>query len=229
MPPKSDLKTFKTTMKRETSRIVNQLGLSDDETKILKNDVKTIIDNGKDEKTIINELRIHAEINKYPQYKSTDQLLKEQEHEMKKKQDILHPPLEDASTYKDVKKYTKEMVNARVKTAANKEGTAMERERKFREKNMLEKSRDLLPKNLSEQGKLLIDYVTKRQFIIDEENEVLNELKEYNEITPIEDLGILEEKDFLDKEYYETLHQYSEMKKYLKEQKRICGQIFELC
>ena len=42
---------------------------------------------------------------------------------------------------------------------------------------MLEKSRDLLPKNLSEQGKLLIDYVTKRQFIIDEENEVLNELK----------------------------------------------------
>ena len=95
---------------------------------------------------------------------------------------------------------------------------------------MLEKSRDLLPKNLSEQGELLIDYVTKRQFIIDEENEVLNELKEYNEITPIEDLGILEEKDFLDKEYYETLHQYREMKKYLKEQKkRICGQIFELC
>ena len=61
---------------------------------------------------------------------------------------------------------------------------------------MLEKSCDLLPKNLSEQGKILIDYVTKRQFIIDEENEVLNELKEYNEITPIEDLGILEEKDF---------------------------------
>ena len=60
---------------------------------------------------------------------------------------------------------------------------------------MLEKSRDLLPKNLSEQGKLLIDYVTKRQFIIDED-EVLNELKEYNEITPIEDLRILEEKDF---------------------------------
>ena len=62
---------------------------------------------------------------------------------------------------------------------------------------MLEKSRDLLPKNLSEQGRLLIDYATKRQFIIDEENEVLNELKEYNEITPIEDLGILEENDFL--------------------------------
>ena len=38
------------------------------------------------------------------------------------------------------------MVNARVKNAANKEGTAMERERKFRNKNMLEKSRDLLPK-----------------------------------------------------------------------------------
>ena len=61
--------------------------------------------------------------------------------------------------------------------------------------------------------------MTKRQFIVDEENEVLNELKEYNEITPIEDLGILEEKDFLDKEYYETLLQYREMKKYLKEQK----------
>ena len=43
---------------------------------------------------------------------------------------------------------------------------------------MLEKSCDLLPKNLSEQGKLLIDYVTKQQFIIDEENEVLNELKD---------------------------------------------------
>ena len=78
------------------------------------------------------------------------------------------------------------MVTARVKNAANKEGTAMERERKFREKNMLEKSRDLLPKKLSEQGKSLIDYVTKRQFIIDEEYEVLNELKEYNEITQIE-------------------------------------------
>ena len=64
------------------------------------------------------------------------------------------------------------MVNARVKNAANKKGTSMDRERKFRKKNMLEKSRDLLPKNLSEQGKLLIDYVTKRQFIIDEENEV---------------------------------------------------------
>ena len=110
------------------------------------------------------------------------------------------------------------MVNARVKNAANKKGTSMERERKFRGKSILEKSRDLLPKNLSEQGKLLIDYVTKRQYIIDEENEVLNELKEYNDIIPIEDLGILEEKDVLDKEYYETLHQYREMKKYLKEQ-----------
>ena len=85
MPPKSDFKTFKTTMKRETSRIINQLGLSDDETKFLRNDVKKIVDTGKDEKTIINELRIHAERNKYPQYKTTDQLLKEQEHEMKKK------------------------------------------------------------------------------------------------------------------------------------------------
>ena len=40
MPPKSDLKTFKTTMKRETSRIINLLGLSDYETNILRNDVK---------------------------------------------------------------------------------------------------------------------------------------------------------------------------------------------
>ena len=108
------------------------------------------------------------------------------------------------------------MINARVKNAANKKGTSMERERKYREKSILEKSRDLLPKNLSEQGKILIDYVTKRQVIIDEENEVLNELKEYIEITPIEDLGILEETDLLDKEYYETLLQYREMKKYLK-------------
>ena len=60
----------------------------------------------------------------------------------------------------------------------------------------------------------MIDYVTKRQFIIDEENEVLKELKEYNEITPVEELGILEAKDFLDKKYYEILHQYREMKKY---------------
>ena len=42
----------------------------------------------------------------------------------------------------------------------------------------------------------------------------MKELKEYNEITPIEEFGILEEKDFLDKEYYETLQQYREMKKY---------------
>ena len=40
------------------------------------------------------------------------------------------------------------MVNARVKNAANQEGTAMERERKFRRQNMIDKSRDLLPKNL---------------------------------------------------------------------------------
>ena len=111
------------------------------------------------------------------------------------------------------------MVNVRVKNAANKEGTAMERERKFRRKNMLEKSRELLPKNLAKKDELLIDYVTKRQFIIDEENEVLKELKEYNEITPIEELGILEAKDFLEKEQYERLHQYREMKKYLKDQK----------
>ena len=162
MPPKSDLKTFKITMKRETSRIINKLPLSDAETEILKNDVKKIVDSGTDEKTIIKELRIHAEINKYPQYKSTDQLLKDVEIERKKKHDVLQPPLEDTSTYKDVKKYTKEMVDVRVKNAANKKGTSMERECKFI-KNMLEKYRDLLPKNLSEQGKILIDYVTKQK------------------------------------------------------------------
>ena len=95
----------------------------------------------------------------------------------------------------------------------------MDRERQLRRNKLLQKSRELLPKKLTEVGKILIDYVTKRQIIIDEEDGFLKELKEYNEITPIEDLGILEEKDFLDKEYYETLHQYREMKKYLKEQK----------
>ena len=110
------------------------------------------------------------------------------------------------------------MVNARVKNAANQKYTPMDRERQLRRTKLLQKSRELLPTNLTEQGDLLIDYVSKRQFIIDEEDKFLNELKEYNEITPIEDIGILEEKDFLDKEYYEILHQYREMKKYLKEQ-----------
>ena len=84
MPPKSDLKTFKTTMKRETSRIINQLSLSDVETKILKNDVKTIVDSGKDEKTIINNLAIHACNSNYKQYKPLETLLEEVELEMKK-------------------------------------------------------------------------------------------------------------------------------------------------
>ena len=83
------------------------------------------------------------------------------------------------------------MVNARVKNVVNKEGTPMERVRYIRRNKLLEKSRELLPTNLTEQGDLLIDYVSKRQLIIDEEDEFLKELKEYNEITPIEDLGIL--------------------------------------
>ena len=78
----------------------------------------------------MNNLAIHAHNSNYKQYIPLEKLLKELEHE--KKQYILQPPLEDTSTFKDVKKYTKEMVNARVKNAANKEDTAMERERKFR-------------------------------------------------------------------------------------------------
>ena len=142
----------------------------------------------------MNDLAIHAHNSNYKQYIPLEKLLKELEHE--KKQYILQPPLEDTSTFKDVKKYTKEMVNARVKNVVNKEGTPMERVRYIRRNKLLEKSRELLPTNLTEQGDLLIDYETKRQFIIDEEDEFLNELKEYNEITPIEDLGILEENDF---------------------------------
>ena len=220
MPAKSKLNKFKTTMKRETTRSIN-LALKSNQ--IFKSqaekfidEAKKIIDKGTDEKIIMNDLAIHAHNSNYKQYIPLEKLLKELEHE--KKQYILQPPLEDTSTFKDVKKYTKEMVNARVKNVVNKKGTPMERVRYIRRNKLLEKSRELLPTNLTEQGDLLIDYVSKRQFIIDEEDEFLKELKEYNEITPIEDLGILEEKDFLDKKYYETLHQYREMKKYLKEQ-----------
>jgi len=238
MPPKSNFDKFKTTMKRETTRNINTAlknkKIFSSQAEKFINESKKIIDEGKDEETIINDLAIHAYNSQYTPYKTVEDLLKEVELERKKKQDILHtplkdtyekkqdilhPPLEDTSTYKDVKKYTKEMVIVRAKNAANIEGTPMNNRRKVRRQNMIEKSRELLPKNLTKEGELLIDYVTKRQFIIDEENEVLKELKEYNEITPIEEFGILEEKDFLDKEYYETLHQYRELKKYLKDQK----------
>ena len=134
MTSKSNFEKFKINMKRETSRIINQLPLSAEEANILKNEAHDLINRGKDENTIINELDIHAGRNFYKPYKTNEQLLTENEREKKKKQDIIHPPLEDTSTYKDVKKYTKELVNPRVKNAANKEGTAMEHERKFRKK-----------------------------------------------------------------------------------------------
>ena len=134
MPPKNDLKSFITKMKRETSIIINQLPLTTEDTNILKNEAHDLINRGKDENTIINELDIHAWRNFYKPYKTNEQLLEDVEREKKNKYDVLHPPLEDTSTYRDVKKYTKEMVNARVKNAANKKGTSMERERKFRKK-----------------------------------------------------------------------------------------------
>ena len=37
------------------------------------------------------------------EYKTNEQFLEEDEREMKNKYDVLHPPLEDTSTYKDVK------------------------------------------------------------------------------------------------------------------------------
>ena len=120
MPPNIDLKSFKTKMKRETSRIINQLPLSTEEANILKNEAHDLINRGKNENTIINELDIHAGTNFYKQYRTNEQLLEEYEREKKNKYDVLHPPLEDTSAYKDVKKYTKEMVIARVKNEANK-------------------------------------------------------------------------------------------------------------
>ena len=150
MTSKSNLNKFKTTMKRETTRNINiALKLNNifkSQADKFIDETKNIIDNGTDEKIIMNDLAIHAHNSNYKQYIPLEKLLKELEHE--KKQYILQPPLEDTSTFKDVKKYTKEMVNARVKNAANKQDTAMERERKFRRQNMIDKSRELLPKNL---------------------------------------------------------------------------------
>ena len=108
--------------------------MTDAESKILRTDAHNLIIEGKNEKSIIKDLGIHAERNKYTPYDPD-----------KKKQDILHPPLEDTSTYKDVKKYTKEMLNVRMKNAANIEWTPMNNRRKVRRQNMIEKSRELLP------------------------------------------------------------------------------------
>ena len=107
MPPKNDLKSFKIKMKRETSRIINQLPLSTEEANILKNEAHDLVNREKNESTIINELDIHAGRNFYKPYKTNEQLLEEVERAKKNKYDVLHPPLEDTSTYKDVKKYTK--------------------------------------------------------------------------------------------------------------------------
>ena len=62
MPPKNDLKSFKTKMKRETSRIINQLPLTTEDANILKNEAHDLINKGKNENAIINELDIHAGI-----------------------------------------------------------------------------------------------------------------------------------------------------------------------
>ena len=79
MPPKNDLKSFKTKMKRETSRIINQLPLSTEEANILKNEAHDLINRGKNENTIINDLDIHAGRNFYNPYKPNEQLLEEVE------------------------------------------------------------------------------------------------------------------------------------------------------
>jgi len=103
MPAKSNFDKFKTNMKRETSRIINQLPLSTEEANILKNEAHDLINRGKNENTIINELDIHAGRNFYKPYKTNEQFLEEDERENKNKYDVLHPPLEDTSTYKDIK------------------------------------------------------------------------------------------------------------------------------
>ena len=51
--------------------------------------------------------------------------------------------------------------------------------------------------------------------------------KIYNEITPIDDLGILEEKDFQIKNIMKSIQRNEEI--YKRTKQRICEQIFELC
>ena len=138
MPAKSNFEKFKKTMKAQSTRNINLALKSKDifksQAEKFINESKKIIDEGQYEKTIMDDLAIHAYNSKYVPYKTVGKMLEELETEREKKHDVLQPPLEDTSTYKDVKKYTKEMVNARVKNAANKKGTSMERERKFRKK-----------------------------------------------------------------------------------------------
>ena len=66
-------------MKRETSRIINQLPLSTEEANILKNEAHDLIKNGKNENSTINELDMHAGRNFYKPYKPNEQLLEEVE------------------------------------------------------------------------------------------------------------------------------------------------------
>ena len=228
MTSKEALKKLKITLKRETSRIINTLPLTDAQSKILREESHKIIEDGNDEKTILKNLRRHAELNHYEPYKSTSPKTKEKEIEtekekqkkQKEKEVEKEPPAADTSSYKDVKKYTKDVIRARLKNREIEKGTPLARERIMRRKTLLEKSR-ALPENLSKEGKLLIDYLTKRIIIIDEESRIINQLKDlqYEEVTPVELLGKLEEKDFLDEDYYETLTKYRELVKYLKEQK----------
>jgi len=52
MPPKSDLNSFKTNMKKQTSKIINQLGLTDEQSQILKTDAHKLIKDGKMKKIL---------------------------------------------------------------------------------------------------------------------------------------------------------------------------------
>ena len=61
MTSKSNFEKFKINMKRETSRIINQLPLTTEDANILKNEAHDLINKRKNENTIINELDIHAE------------------------------------------------------------------------------------------------------------------------------------------------------------------------
>ena len=88
MTSKSNFHKFKTTMKRETTRNINnalkskQIVNSQAEKYI--NESRKIIDEGNDEKTIINNLAIHAYNSNYKQYTLLEKALEEVELERKK-------------------------------------------------------------------------------------------------------------------------------------------------
>ena len=88
MPSKSNFDKFKTTMKRETTRNINNALKSKEKFKSQAEkfitESKKIIDEGKDENTIIQDLAIHAYNSNYKQYKPVEKMLEEVELEMKK-------------------------------------------------------------------------------------------------------------------------------------------------